>query len=155
MANDTATATYSNDPANVSIDLFRLRVGDTDCNDANLTDAEIRYFLAADADSSLLAAASGARAIAAKMARRIDSKMGAISKSASQLRAHFLELAEDLAREATIDGVAPEVLGRTVSEKETADEDTGAVQPDFAKGVHDNPRSGPTVRSKAESSEVW
>lgn len=154
MANDTETATYSNDPANVAIDLFRLRVGDTDCRDANLTDAEIRHFLAVEADSTLRAAAAGARAIAAKMATRIDWKHGAVSKTASQLRKHYRDLAADLDREATLAGVTPEILGITVAEKETADEDTGAVQPDFSKGMHDNPRAGPTIRSEPNTSEV-
>lgn len=154
MANDTETATYSNDPVNVAIDLFRLRVGDTDCLDAKLTDAEIRYFLAAESGSTLRAAAGGARAIAAKMASRIDYKHGAASKTASQLRKHYRDLADDLDHEAMLAGVAPEVLGITVAEKETADQDTGAVQPDFAKGLMDNPRAGPTIRSDPDTSEV-
>jgi hypothetical protein len=142
MANDTQVASYSNDPTNQPIDLFRLRVGDTDCRDARLTDAEIRYFLA-DQPSALRAAADGARAIAAKMASKVDFRHGAISKTASQLVTHFNDLADRLDHEADVAGVTPEVLGRTIAEKQAADADTGAVQPDFRKGVHDNPRSGP------------
>ncbi len=141
MANDTQVATYSNDPTNEPIDLFRLRVGDTDCRDAKLTDAEIRYFLA-DQPSSLRAAADGARAIAAKMASKVDFRHGAIAKTASQLVKHFNDLADRLDHEGNVAGSAPEVLSGTLAEKETADADTGAVQPDFRKGLHDNPRSG-------------
>ena len=141
MANDTQVATYSNDPTNEPIDLFRLRVGDTDCRDAKLTDAEIRYFLA-DQPSALRAAADGARSIAAKMASKVDFKHGAVSKSLSQLVEHYNALAGRLDNEADVAGVTPEVLGRTIAQKEEADADTAAVQPDFRKGVHDNPRSG-------------
>jgi hypothetical protein len=141
MANDTQVATYSNDPTDQPIDLFRLRVGDTDCRDAKLTDAEIRYFLA-DQPSALRAAADGARAIAAKMASKVDFRHGAIAKTLSQLVENYNALASRLDFEADTAGSAPEVLSGTIAEKETADADTGAVQPDFRKGLHDNPRSG-------------
>lgn len=154
MANDTQSATYTNDPANNAIDLFRFRVGDTECRDAKLTDAEIRHLLAATPNSTLRAAAAGARAISAKMASRINFSMGGVTKSAAQLFDHYRDLAKDLDREATLAGVKPEVLGITVAEKEAADQETDAVQPDFAKGMMDNPRAGPTIRSEPEPSEL-
>ncbi len=49
--------------------------------------------------------------------------------------------------EANSHSVIPEVLGVTIDEKEAADEDASRVQPDFKKGMHDNPRSGPVVTS--------
>jgi hypothetical protein len=141
MANDTEVATYSNDPENEPIDAFRLRVGDTDCRDAYLTDAEIKYLIGVE-PSAIRAAARGAAAIAAKVAKYIDFRHGPVSKTASQLFEHFNALARDLHREATTDGTTFEVLGRTVAEKEAADGDSSAVQPDFKKGLMDNPRSG-------------
>src|SRR3972149_2364432 len=113
MANDTQAATYTNDPANNSIDLFRLRVGDTDCRDAYLTDAEVRFFLAEEA-TALHAAAAGAAAIAAKVARKVDFRHGPFSKPPWSLFDHYNALADSLLAEAMLCGVAPEVLGRTV-----------------------------------------
>jgi hypothetical protein len=150
MATETQVATYSNDPTNVPIDGLRLRVGDTDCQDAFLTDEECRFFLDAEPNSVVSAAARAARAIAAKVAKKIDYKFGSVSKTASQLYEHFTDLADRLDRDVDLDGVGPIMLGTTVAEKVAADADTGAVQPDFKKGIMDNPRSGPAPQNEPD-----
>lgn len=141
MRTETASATYSNDPSGNAIDALRLRVGDTDCSSAYLTDSEVRYFLATEA-SPVRAAAMAARAIAAKVAKKIDFSFDKVSKSASQLFDHYNALAEQLDDEASICNVAPIGLGQLVAEKQSANADTSRVQPAFARGMMDNPRSG-------------
>lgn len=149
MANDSAVATYTNDPANKAVDLFRLRVGDTDCRDARLTDVEIEHFLA-DESNAVRAAANGARAIAAKCAGKVDFSHGAIRKGLSKLFEHYEALADRLDRKATIETAAPQGLADTITKKDEADADTGAVQPNFGIGLHDNPRAGATVLSEPD-----
>lgn len=143
MANAPATATYSNDPANVPLDRVRFEIGDTDCAKAYLTDAEIRMYLAEE-PSVLRAASRAASAIAAKLARSVDFSHGPVRKSASQAFEHYNARARELSRRANLESVVPVATGVDVSEKEEANQDEGRVQPEFAKGMHDNPRSGAT-----------
>lgn len=134
-------ATYTNDPAGKNLDRVRLETGDTDCATAYLTDAEIQLYL--DEEPSVLrAAARAAGAIAAKVARRVDFSHGSVKKNLSQLSTHYLDLMRSLDRRATVGSVVPVVLGVSVAEKEAADTDEAQVQPDFKKGMMDNPRSG-------------
>lgn len=141
MAQAPQVATYTNDPANKPLDRVRLEIGDTDCSVAQLTDNEIELYI--DAEPSILRAASlCAGLIAAKLARRVDFAHGPVRKNMSQALEHYVALAEALERRAVIDGAVPEALGTTIAEKEAADEDSDRVQPDFKKGMHDNPRAG-------------
>lgn len=155
MAQAPSVATYTNDPAGEPIDRVRLEVGDTDCANAFLTDAEVELYIdEEDPDGEgntgrlLRAASHCAKVIAAKLARRINFSHGPVKKDLSSLFEHYNELAAELGRRATISGVAPEALGVTTAGKEAADEDSTRVQPEFKKGMHDNPRSGPTVLSE-------
>lgn len=151
MANAPSVASYTNDPANVPLDRVRLEVGDTDCANAYLTDAEIELFIDEedpDADGTvgklLRAASTCANVIAAKLARRVDFSHGPVRKNLSALFEHYRDLSDDLGRRASGEGVLPVVLGLTLAEKEAADLNESQVQPEFKKGMHDNPRSGPT-----------
>lgn len=155
MAQAPQAATYTNDPAGVPVDRVRLEIGDTDCANAFLSDAEVELYIdkedpdASGVESVLLRAASHcASLIAARVARRMNFSHGGVKKDAGSLFEHFNDLAAELGRRASIAGAIPEVLGRTKAEKEAADQDESAVQPDFKKGMTDNPRSGPTVLSE-------
>ncbi|MCP4868280.1 MAG: hypothetical protein GY898_06130 [Proteobacteria bacterium] len=145
MAQGPEVATYTNEPENVPQDRVRLEVGDTDCAVAFLTDAEIKLCMADEPNSVLRAAAKAAGLIAAKLARRINFSHGPVKKDASQAYDHYVDLQAQLDRKASIEGAVPEALGVTIAEKETADEDTSRVQPDFKKGMMDNPRSGDAI----------
>jgi len=146
VAQGPEVATYTNDPANKDLDRVRLEIGDTDCSVAFLTDEEIKLHIAAE-PSILRAAARCAGLVAAQLARRVNFAHGPVRKDQSQAREHYVELEATLDRRASLAGAKPEALGVTTGEKETADGATGRVQPDFKKGLMDNPRSGDRVLS--------
>lgn len=148
-------ATYTNEPGSVRIDRIRFEVGDTDCRTAFLSDNEIKFLLdkndpdETNEDGPLLRAASeAASAIAARLARRVNMAHGGVRKDLSKLFEQYGELARELGRKATICGCAPLALGITKAEKEEAEQDESLVEPEFQKGMHDNPRSGPVVLNR-------
>lgn len=153
MAHAPQAATYTNDPAHKILDRVRLEIGDTDCRVAYLSDEEIKFYI--DEEPSVLrAAARCAGLIAARLARRVDFSHGPVRKSISQAYAHYLELEAALERRANETAV-PEALGVTIAEKEAADADDGRVQPDFKKGMHDNPLAGDVVLSDPNRDRVY
>lgn len=149
MANAPTVATYTNSPSTVALDRVRLEIGDTECDTAFLSDAEIRLALAPYADpppesAVLRASAESARRISGKVARKINFSHGPVRKDLGTMFDHYRTLAQDLDRRASLSGVAPIGLADTLAEKQAADEDESIVQPDFRKGVMDNPRAGPS-----------
>jgi len=147
VAQGPSVATYTNAPETVDTDRIRLEIGDTDCEVAFLTDAELAFCLTEEPNSVLLAAAKAASLVAAKLARRINFSHGPVKKDQSQAYDHYVALEAELKRKAAIEGAVPEAGGVTIAGKESADQDTSRVQPDFKKGLHDNPRSGDPILS--------
>lgn len=141
MAQGPEVATYTNAPATKPLDRVRLEIGDTKCSVAFLTDEEINLYI--DMEPNVLrAAARCAGLIAAELARRVNFQHGPVRKDQSDAREHYVQLEAALDRRASLEGVMPEALGVTKAEKEAADAETDRVQPDFKKGMMDNPRSG-------------
>lgn len=109
-------------------DYVRSLIGDTDENNEFLSDGEIHHRLGLY-DSPLIAAASCARAIAAKVARDTDYRFSTLWKDASQAHAHFMDLAKDLERRAgQQDTIKPEFV-------HGGDD---PPDPKFERGMHDN-----------------
>jgi hypothetical protein len=139
------TWTYSGNPSSTTRDEVRFLTGDTDTNDQLVTDEEIAYAVA-KAPEPALAAARVCDAIAAKFARQADASAGDVSESASQKAAAYRTLATELRTQAGALAL-PVFGGITQAEKQTLDEDTGAVQPSFRIGQDDNPRAPSERRS--------
>lgn len=142
-----AAATYGGDPENSPLDHVRLLVGDTECRDAFLRDSEINFFVANDGNAPR-AAVSAAEAIAAKLARKINVRTGAVSKSLGDLMQHFLDLAKTLRAKADEVAGAPVFTALTKSDKLDDRLNEDLVQPQFRIAQDDNPRK---VTSRDES----
>jgi len=129
------TWTYDGDPSANDRDAVRFLSGDTDTTDQLVTDEEIAWLLTEN-PNVYSAAAEACRAIASAFARFSDKSVGDISESASQKAEAYTKRADDL--EAGI-MVIPSFGGLSISEKETLDQDTDAVQPSFRIGQDDHP----------------
>lgn len=131
------TWTYGGDPSANERDEVRWLCGDTDTNDQLVTDEEIAYALTQQPEPTL-AAALVCDAIAAKFAREADRRVGDVSLSASQKAEAYRQRAADLRSDAGVLAL-PSFGGISIADKESADEDTSAVQPTFRIGQFDNP----------------
>ena len=132
---------YSGDPGFSDKDQVRFQVGDTDGTDQQVSDEEIEWAITETA-STRGAAAIIARAIAAKYARLTDMSVGDLRQSYSQRQEHYTELAERLERQEGLRSLNDMYAGGiSESDKETQEEDTDRVSPNFKIGMHDNPGS--------------
>jgi hypothetical protein len=129
----------------------RLTIGDTDTANAQLSDPEIEHFLAEEGNE-LYAAARACEAIAAKNATCTDQSGGGISKSASQVYAHYMALALRLrTRGARATMRVPAV---SVAAKEADRSDPDLVAPYFRLGMDDNPRAARESDDQLDDGDV-
>lgn len=149
--------TWSYDPTDLatsSKDRIRIEIGDTDSNNWLLSDEEINYALTQERNF-WAAAARCAEMAASYLLRKADPKLGRsmqviYSKAAEQYwtRARML-------RCKAMGTVAPYVGGMTISDKQTIDEDTSLVAPQFTKTMMQNPWvGGYTTDSVSDVSEA-
>lgn len=129
--------TYSGDPTSSQKDEVRFLIGDTIASDPLLQDAEVNYCLAQE-PMSLLAAALACVAISSLYSRLADSRIGDVQQSMSQKSKQYAELALELRRRAAV-SATPTFGGISHSVKDTLNQDTDLVQPDFARGMDDIP----------------
>jgi hypothetical protein len=111
----------------------RFLVGDTDATDYFLEDNEIDYLLLVWT-SVQTAAVEACKAIAAKLSREADKRIGDLSLSMSQRAAAYLTLAKTLAKSSSsmLSGFAG---GISQSSKETVEDDSDRVVPAFTRGM--------------------
>jgi len=137
------TWNYYTGEINKDRDKVRFYVGDTDPEDPLVQDEEIQF--AIDEQPTLqFAAAVVLRALAAKFSRLVSSRVGdiATSNAAAVAKAYADRAKEFDPFDISIGSsslVLPSFGGLSISEKETLDEDTDAVQPSFRKGLNDIP----------------
>jgi len=117
-----------------SLGVVRRRVGDTDTSDQLMTDEEINSEISS-AGTTLLASRNIAKSLAAKFARRMDSKMGKLDLKNSQMFEHYTALAEELDLEIATGGATPWAGAPSKADKETQQLDTDRVEPAFARGM--------------------
>lgn len=137
--------TYTDDPANVPRDAVRLLVGDTDADDAKLSDSEISYFLGQADEEAYGAAAIAARAIAAKFAAEVSSSFdavrgiradfGALSKKYMDLAVRLESQAKKYGRKGGFG--APLAGGISVSAVESAEKLSDRNPTEFKVGMFD------------------
>lgn len=132
------TWTYSGDPSASSLDEVRFLIGDTDSTDPLISNEEIAYALAQEANA-LLAAARICRAISATYARKADKSVGDLHISFKQSYDNYLALASELESRGNMSSAMPYAGGISVSDKNSVDADTDRVRPSIRKGMHDNP----------------
>ena len=134
------TWTYTGDPSSSNKDEVRFLAGDTDFDSQLVTDEEIAYAIAQEANNRM-AAVRVARAIAAKFSRDVDKAVGDLKISLSQRYKQYVALISTLESEAAIYGAVPFAGGISVSQKDTLEDDSDRVQPSFKRGMHDNPNA--------------
>jgi hypothetical protein len=149
--------TYASTPGLTSAaelrDAVRLKIGDTNATDEQLSDSEIAFCLGGASvttgtTATLLAAAIvGVKLILAKFARQVNSTRDGLSVSAGDRSQHYRDLLEDLynedeANQTSNDAVNVWAGGQSISEKVASQTDTDLVQPTFTIGMDDNPNTG-------------
>lgn len=130
------------DPAESDINAVRFLVGDTGADgDERLTDEEITFALDQVADDVYRAAAICARALAARYARRVDTRFETVESKYSQLRDSYEQLARSLDAQAKKRGGLGEPLagGMSKAEKEMVNADADRVKPYFYDDMFANP----------------
>lgn len=127
------------DPTTEAIDAVRLLIGDTEVPFA-LSDLEIQFALD-QTSNSFSAAAICARALAARYARRVDTRFETVESKYSQLRDNYEKLARSLDAQAKRRGGLgePAAGGISVTEIETVNADTDRVKPYFTDAMMNNP----------------
>lgn len=130
------TWTYGGDPSANDRDEVRFLVGDTDSDHQLVTDEEIAYAVAQEANNRA-AAARVARALAAKFSRLVDYAVGDLKYSYSQRVRQLRELATELTTDSGMASARPYCGGISVDDKDTVEQDTDRVEPAFSKGMHD------------------
>lgn len=128
------TWTYGGNPATSNRDWVRWRVGDTDTTDQLQTDEEITAALTVYG-SKYKAAASVARAIAAKFSRKADTDMGQLSIRHSQKAKAYLELAAEIDASVGLDAGRVGSIAISRADRATEREDTDRPEPAFATGM--------------------
>lgn len=125
----------------IDISLIRLLVGDTDASNYLFTDNQITT-LTASFNSSTLAAATVADALAAKFSRSVTFSVEGLSIQNSQKAANYRALAQRLRAQAVLtdDGaLGASVLGTSKSEMDAVDDDPDRPPSRFKVGMSDYP----------------
>jgi hypothetical protein len=125
-----ATGTYSGDPSSSSKDMLRFIIGDT-VSPFILGDLEIDALIAAN--SMNLAASIAARTIGAYYARVADQQVGSVKITYAKTADHFFQLSETLASDTSQSLPYPYAGGISITDKDSAEEDTDRVEPAFTK----------------------
>ena len=134
------------DPSVTDIAAVRFLVGDPDGGTGTttvLSDAEIQFALDQTGEDTYAAGAVCSRALAARYARRVDTKFETIDTKYSQLHAHYSKLALQLDRQSKLNGKrglgVPSAGGISRAEDKTARADEDRVRPFFRDSMMNNP----------------
>jgi len=113
----------------------RLLIGDTDLNDKQVQDEEVSFALAQANNNVYKSSAWLCRVIAAKYSRNVDNEIsGALKESASQLKVHYIALADTLEYQSQkLGGIGIAAGGITVSTVDGVRANTNRVKPEFTK----------------------
>jgi len=133
---------YTGRPESSTRDEVRFLVGDTCEKNPLVRDEEIAYALA-KFPTVRLAAALVLRALASKFASQVSYRVGDVQLSGGgQVTGAYQKRADELDPSHLTAGCAlllPKFGGESISEKETFDADSDAVQPAFRRGMNDIP----------------
>lgn len=132
-------STYGNDPENDDGDAVRLECGDTTGVEWLLTDAEIDYCIAREANVTS-AAARACDLIAAEFSREVTMRAGAGGEfqiRAEQAAIGYRQKAVDLRARAVL-YTTPYAGGISISDKNAEEERTDRVEPAFSRDQFKN-----------------
>ena len=135
-------------------DKVRLYIGDTDETNPQVADETIEATLVEYPDP-MLAAAVISRSLAAQYGRQVTYRAGDVSENSSDLAKFYLDLAKELDPAGVTKAIplaSISVGGLSISEKETLDTNSDAVQPSFSRGMDDIP-GGPSDGARTDFDE--
>lgn len=136
------TWTYTNDPANNTLDRVRLTLGDTDECDQILSDEELNYFILNAGGCSRTASIEACFAIMAKYSRFANESVGSVSIQNAEKSKQYKALADQIRVRMSI-YVTPIAGGINVGDKRAVESDSNRVNPSFNRDLHDNGRDNP------------
>lgn len=135
--------TYSGDPGKSDRDLIRFKIGDTNKDDPQLSNEEIKYLV--ETHGVGLAPYQAVKKLFSKYSRLIDESVGGVKYSYSQRLDHYTELMAQLKYDSDIIA-SPVIGGLSISGKESVEEDDDRVKPKFTKDTHEfeqvDPKTG-------------
>lgn len=139
------TFTYNSSSISTDLAKVRLLIGDTSTGDQLLQDEEINFFV--DSEPSIYhAGAMACEAIAAEFSRKADKQVGDLKINASQKAEAYAKRAKKLMAMAKTRGSAGIYAGGiSKTDKQTQEQDSDRVEPDFYREMHDFP--GTTLNS--------
>lgn len=140
-------ATYSGDPSSSTRDAVRLWLSDTDMSSPKLLDGEIDYLLGIY-PNPMLAAAQGARSLAAKWSGKASKRVEGLSISYGELAGNYLTLAADLEARASTMDVIPYAGGTSVSDMQNVNANTDRPRPAFSRDQFDDDSPYPANTSE-------
>lgn len=125
-------------------DQVRILVGDTDETDQLMQDEAITFFVTLENNRLYESAADVAEAIANKLARSVQKSVGSMSLAAQQRYEHYREMAASLRDKSELFlNASPYAGGISVADKQTQEQNTDRVEPDFTKKLFDLPSTQP------------
>ena len=134
------TFTYNSASIGTNLVKVRLRLGDTNSDDALLTDEEINHYLDVAEDDLPTAAVMACRAIVAKFARVVNDSAAGINSSKTSKFSQYRDLLRELEEEVRSRGAAqPFVGGISIDREDDADDDTDLRRNSFEIGMTDTP----------------
>lgn len=149
MAITGGTVTYSGDPSASSLDKVRFLIGDTNTNDAKLSDEEILWLISSEGNIYNAAALCCEQIVTSS--RLVDRKIGDLEIRASAQAQSFTSLAKSLRRRAAMSAV-PWAGGISRADKSSREQDTDRVKPAFTVGQFDTPGAQQTPGMASTSS---
>lgn len=126
-------------------DRVRVEIGDTQLSPTNtllLADEEIAYAATIEG-SDVMVAARCCDFLEAKFAQKADMTEGKLSIKLSQRAEAYRKKAATLRSLATMSGALPSIGGQSITDKNTADQDTDRVPPAFWRDMLDSPQATP------------
>ena len=137
MGND-APWTYTYNPASVPRDEVRVLIGDTNECDKLLYDGEIEYLLTRYNNSPVTAAIQACELIWAKFSRLTNETVGSVSIQFAEKAKGIQALQKMLMQRQAMTNCMPYAGGISRSDKQTEEQNTDRVKPDFTKKMLQN-----------------
>ncbi len=131
---------YSGDPSASDLDWVRFRIGDV-ASPWKFSDAEINATVT-EAGSKRAGAAACCRVLAARASDQVDYTNMALSESASQRAAAWMQMALDIIAEpGELGAVQPQVGGIYQDDRDNQITDISRTMPSMTVGMNDRPGS--------------
>ena len=129
--------TYSGNPGASANDAVRWLCGDVSSGSALVSDSEITWALSQEGSDNYRAAALVCEAVESQYTQKADKAIGDLKITYSGVADRYGKKAQSLRQRASARGVNVFVGGRSVSRKDTVEDDSDRVTPSFAKGQFD------------------